>query len=336
LRSLWLAVAGITAYEIAPASVFTLVAGDLGVGSTGVSWLVSGFVLGMALFSIPGGIVLDRVDNRAVVVAGGAMFLLSAIWAALAAEAGAYPSLLAARFVAGVVNAVVWTACVNVVGATFPADRQGTGIGFLTTSVPGGFAIAHVVAPRLAASIGWVWGFVAFGAWTAILAAGFWLYTRGFGIRSDLPTPTRGEFARVLRDRAVWAIAGLAFAAFSLNLFFNNWLPTYLVDWFGLSPGVRRTSPADRARLVSRHRAAGGADRRRPHGRGPAGRARGRRVRHADGAGPAFALRPRTGHRERRRHGAVGRQHGRVRGRVPRPDSDRDAHRADGRLRRGV
>lgn len=232
---LWVAVTGITAFEIAPASVLGLVAVDLAVGPTAVSWLVSIFILGMAVFSLPAGFVLDRGDNRRVVLLMAGFFLATTGWAAAASEAGVYWSLLVARFLAGVVNVILWTAAINLVGTAFARSRQATGIGFLLTSIPGGFAIAHALTPVLARGVGWPRSFVVYGAWTLLGALGFWVYTRGLAVETSSTVPTRAELVTVLRNRWVWAVGGLAFAAFSLNLFFNNWLPTYLVDRFQFS-----------------------------------------------------------------------------------------------------
>jgi nitrate/nitrite transporter NarK len=232
---LWLAVGGTTAYEIAPASVLSVVAGDLNVGSTGVSWLVSIYLLGMAVFSIPSGLALDRIDNRHAIAGFGLLFTLTTVGAGIAAETGAFWAVGALRFVGGCVTVFLWTAAVNVVGSAFAQRRQGTGLGFLSTSIPGGFAVAHVSAPLLDSWIGWELGFLAFGGVTALSAVALWIYARGFDLRTSLETPTRSEFFRVLANRWVWVVGALAFIGFALNIFFNNWLPTFLVDQYDLS-----------------------------------------------------------------------------------------------------
>jgi nitrate/nitrite transporter NarK len=232
---LWLATIGITTVEIAPASVLQLVAADLDVSPTGVSWLVSVFLLGMVVFSLPAGLVLDRGDDRRVILLMGVGYLLSAVWAAWAGAAGAYWWLVAARFVGGALNIVLWTAAINVVGAAFVRSRQGTGLGFLLTAIPVGFATSHVATPVLASAVGWPSSFVVYGLLTAASVVGFWLYSAELELRIQTSTPDRAAFAAVLRNPWVWAVGGLAFAAFSLNLFFNNWLPTYLIETFGFS-----------------------------------------------------------------------------------------------------
>ncbi len=232
---LWLAVVGVTTFEIAPASVLRLISADLGVSPTGVSWLVSVFLLGMVVFSLPAGFVTDRLDDRWVILAMAGLYGLSVLWAVWASLAGAYWWLVGARFVGGAVNVVLWTAAVNVVGATFDRSRQGIGLGFLLTSVPGGFAVAHAVTPLLAGAVGWPGSFLVYGAMTVIATGGFWVATRGIEIRVKTEPPDPAAFATVLTNRWVWAVGILGFATFSLNLFFNSWLPTYLVDEFGLS-----------------------------------------------------------------------------------------------------
>lgn len=232
---LWITTAGITAFEIVPASVLSLLVSDLSVTPTAVSWLVSIFILGMVILSIPAGVLLDRRNNRHIILLSAVLFLLSTIWTVFASLAGSYWMVLLARLVAGALNVVIWTASVNIVGTAFDPTRQGTGIGFLTTSIPGGFAISHVLTPVLAGYIGWERSFVVYGMMTAIAGMGFWLYTREFDLRTKVMVPSRRDFLKVLQNKYVWGIGGLAFAAFSLNMFFNNWLPSYLATEFYFS-----------------------------------------------------------------------------------------------------
>lgn len=232
---LWLTTAGITAFEIVPASVLSLVVTDLSVSPTAVSWLVSVFILGMVILAVPAGLVLDRRNNRHIILLSAILFLISTVWTALASLLGLYWMMVVARLVGGALNVILWTASVNIVGAAFDRAHQGTSIGFLTTSIPGGFAISHVLTPIIAGYIGWERSFVVYGVMTALAGMGFWLYTRRFDIRTQVMVPTRRDFLKVLQNKYVWGIGGLAFAAFSLNMFFNNWLPSYLASEFHFS-----------------------------------------------------------------------------------------------------
>jgi len=226
---LWFTTAGITAFELVPASVLSVVVEDLGVTQTSVSWLVSVFILGMATVAIPAGLLLDRHDNRVIILISTFAFLGTTLVTAYLSVRNSFQLLVLIRFLAGTLNVIIWTASVNIVGTTFVRTRQGTGIGFLSTSIPGGFALTHLLTPSLAEIISWEWTFAVYGGLTALAGLGFWVFTRPFDVRTNVEVPSREDFMTVLQNRYVWGIGVLAFAAFSLNMFFNNWLPTYLV-----------------------------------------------------------------------------------------------------------
>lgn len=236
--TLWLAFNFIVAYEIAPASLLPLVQEDLGVGATAASWLVSVLLLGMAGFSIPAGIVLDRVDNRRAIFVSTGAVLLSTLWAWRAGTVEAYDRLVVARFLGGAAIVTLWTAGVNVVDGAFGRENQGTAIAVFATSIPGGFVIGHLTAPLLATWVGWAGTFAVYGLLGALAIGGFAVVSRNVSIAVDVETPSRREFAAVLRNPQVWAVSGMAFAAFSLNLIFNSWLPTYVAGNFSLPLGI--------------------------------------------------------------------------------------------------
>jgi nitrate/nitrite transporter NarK len=236
--TLWLSFDFVVAYEIAPASLLPLVQRSLDVGPTAASWLVSVLLLAMAVFAIPAGIALDRVDNRRAILLSTAVVLLTTVWTWHAGREGAYVWLLVARFVSGGAIVTLWTAAVNVVDGVFDRENQGTAIAVLATSIPGGFVIGHLTAPFLAARVGWAGTLPIYGVLALFGIGGFAVATRGVPITVDVETPTRREFAAVLRNRHVWLVGGMAFAAFSLNIFFNSWLPTYVAGNFSLPLGV--------------------------------------------------------------------------------------------------
>lgn len=236
--TLWLAFNFVVAYEIAPASLLPLVQEGLGVGATAASWLVSVLLLGMAGFSIPAGIILDRVDNRRAIFLSTGAILLSTVWAWRAGTADAYDRLVVARFLGGAAIVILWTAGVNVVAGAFDRENQGTAIAVFATSIPGGFVISHLTAPLLAARVGWAGTFPVYGLLGTLSIGGFAVVSRDVSITVDVETPSRQEFAAVLRNPQVWAVSGMAFAAFSLNFIFNSWLPTYVAGNFSLPLGI--------------------------------------------------------------------------------------------------
>lgn len=236
--ALWLAFVFVVAYEIAPASFLPLVEAGLEIGPTAASWLVSIFLLAMAGFSIPTGLLLDRVDNRKAILLSAFAVLLTSVWAWRAGTGGAYTRLLVARFVGGMATVTLWTAAVNVVDGAFDRESQGTAIAVFATSIPAGFVVSHLTAPLLASRVGWAGAFPVYGLLGVLAIGGFAIVSRGVDISVDVETPTRREFGAVLRNPHVWAVAGMAFVAFSLNLLFNSWLPTYVAENFSLPLGL--------------------------------------------------------------------------------------------------
>ena len=232
---LWLATVFVVAYEIVPASVLPLVRTDLGVDAATGSWIVSAILLSMAIFSLPAGVVLDRVDERRAIGVAAIAFFATTIWAWLAGSAGSFPSLLAARFAGGAALVALWTASVDVVGASFDADRQGTAIAFLATGVPGGYALGHLTGPVLANAFGWPATFPPYGALTVLFVGFYLIGSRRRTVATGSRPPTGADLRRVFGNDGVWTVGALAFAAFSLNLLFNSWLPTYFVERFSVS-----------------------------------------------------------------------------------------------------
>lgn len=232
----WLLAAVLNAYIIAPASFFPVIADRLAIDSTATSWLVSVmFGLG-AVVSIPAGIALDRVDNRiAVAVATGGL-VVSCLWAWRAALDGSYRSLLAARALGGLTFPVIWTAGMNLIGRTFDPTTQATAIGVYTTSAPAGFAIGQLTGSLIVSQFGWAAPFGVFAIPMCLAGVLFWVTSRRAPQRNaDTPTPRLAEFRYVLGNRHVQSVAVMGFLAYSVYVFFNSWMPSYLTEQLGLS-----------------------------------------------------------------------------------------------------
>ena len=236
LASLWGVSTASAAYSIVPASVLTLVMETMGVGPTGASWVISVVYLGMFTLAIPAGFVLDRVGTRRGVVVANLGLVAATVGSYLAAAADAYLLLLATRYLAGVCLVAGWTADVNAVGGAFGDDRQATAIGILATSVVAGFAVGQFAGPVVATRYGWPATLLAFGSLALVGLAAFVPLGWSVEFRApDADVPRWAEFRTVLTDAGVWTVALLAAAAFSLNLIFNNWMPTYLTETFAVS-----------------------------------------------------------------------------------------------------
>lgn len=221
-----------TAYEILPASITPLVVADMGVDATAVNALVSA-MLGVAVVaSVPAGGLIDRIDHRRAVGLAAALFVLAGIGSWAAARAGTYEWILAMRLLAGVGFVVVWNAGVDVFGRF---RRPATATSLFTASGPIGFAVGHVTGPLFAESVGWPVAFLVYPLLTIAPAAYVVLGGAGPVRDAGVDVPRIGEYGRLLRNRTVVILCLLGFLSYSLYLFVNSWMPTYLATELDVS-----------------------------------------------------------------------------------------------------
>lgn len=224
----------VAATQIMPASVLTLIMADLDVRPALASSLVSLTLLSPALLALPVGFALDRVDNRLVLFVGTLFIVGSGVWSWDAAVRGAYLELLASRLLTGVGIAMTWTAGANVVSAAFTGRNAATVTGIYTASAPMGYVVGQAIPPLVATYANWRVNFLLFAAASGL---SFVLFAVGgyrtAAIAETEETASWTDFRRVLTNRGVWAVAIMSFAGYSLNLFFNSWMPTYLSEELG-------------------------------------------------------------------------------------------------------
>jgi predicted MFS family arabinose efflux permease len=233
------------AYEIAPASVVPLIRDGLGIGPTAAGWLVSAMYATAVVASVPVGIALDRLNARRVVTAAALGLLVAGVWGWQAATAGAYWWLIASRVLGGFTYVVFWNAGADLVGEAVAPERRATAVSVFTASAPVGFALGQFGGPLVADAFGWP---AIFPVFAAIAAAGVALFLGATVGRSlgggATAAPDRRQFLSALTDRAVWTLSTLAFLAFSLYLFLNSWLPSYLESELGVSLALAGTLTA--------------------------------------------------------------------------------------------
>jgi nitrate/nitrite transporter NarK len=236
LAGTWLLSVLANAYLIVPASVMppTMATLDTGPGLT--VWLVSGAFAGWAVSNVAVGLVIDRTSDRAVATVATLGLALTGVWSWRAGLAGDVPSLLASRAVAGVAMGAVWTTGANLVGRAFAAEHQGTALGVFTTSAPVGLALGQSAGPLVDAAWGWPANYLLLGTSSLAGYALFVLAHRRTVLAPvDRSVPGLAALLGVVREPAVAYGSVLGFLAYSLFLFFNSWMPTYLTQAFSLS-----------------------------------------------------------------------------------------------------
>ena len=141
------------------------VAGVLLMQEYGFSQVVMGrvfsaFLLGYALFQIPGGMLADRYGARRV-LAGAALWRVAAttllaapIWGGFALAA-----MLALRFLLGVGEAPTFPSAAQAVARCVPPAGQGRANGFVIAAIGVGSAAAPPLVTAVMVGWGWLAGF---------------------------------------------------------------------------------------------------------------------------------------------------------------------------------
>ncbi|RQG87930.1 MFS transporter [Natrarchaeobius halalkaliphilus] len=235
--AMWLLTTIGYAYIIVPTSVLPVIQESLLIGPLAASVILSITLAAQSISNVPVGALLDRMDNLHVLGWATVGLVIAGLWGWYAAASGDYWSLLGSRGLGGVVTVVMWTVGVNVTTGLYQFDRRATAIGFFTTSAPAGFALGQFTGPVVANSFGWESTF----AFYSIVAGATFGFVVIASARCSSPTtpetpvPTLDEVRAVLGNDSVWLIAILAGISFSAFFVLTNWMPSYLVDEYGLS-----------------------------------------------------------------------------------------------------
>ena len=221
--------AGFNTYLIAPASVIPLFAETFGIDKTTAGLSISVFFLSWGIANLPGGLVMDRYDNRRLVLGGTVVFVAACVVTAVAPN---YPVFLAARLVGGATGAFLWTANANVVSRVFPESRLALGTSLFVASGPVGQAIAQFLGPILANAAGWRTLFLVYPVLATVGVPILYLAVRD-PVRSD-DSVSMAQFGRTFRNPTILAVSLASACSFALFLFFNSWMPTYATEELGV------------------------------------------------------------------------------------------------------
>ncbi|QXJ21306.1 MFS transporter [Actinomadura graeca] len=179
----------------------------LGLGATGLQWVVNAYSLTFAGFLLLGGRAADLFGRRRVFVAGLGLFTAASLAGGLAQDAG---TLIGARAAQGLGAAILAPVTLSLITATFPAGPARTrAIATWTAVGTAGGATGGLVGGLLTDHLDWRWVLlinVPVGAVTAVIAA-LWLRDdRAPGPRPRLDLPG-----------ALLVTAGVALLAFGIG-----------------------------------------------------------------------------------------------------------------------
>ncbi|WP_419916681.1 MFS transporter [Candidatus Poriferisodalis sp.] len=151
-----------------------------GATASDVGWGVAGFMIFTAASLPLAGRLADRIGRKRIFQIGLAMFVLSAVFSAVAPTVW---TLNGARVIQGIAGAAILPSSLSLVLPLFPESRRTTAVGLWSASGPLAAAIAPQVSGLLLAAAGWrVLYFV-----SAPVAA--LLFVLGLRMLTELPTP---------------------------------------------------------------------------------------------------------------------------------------------------
>lgn len=125
---------------------------DLGMGLSGLEWVVIAYTLALAALLLTGGWLADTLGNRRIFLWGLAVFTVASLGAGLAPTG---PLLIGARVLQGAGAALMMPATLAIISGTFPARRRGMAIGIWAGVSAGGLAIGPLLGAALTESLGW-------------------------------------------------------------------------------------------------------------------------------------------------------------------------------------
>jgi MFS transporter, ACS family, glucarate transporter len=139
---------------------------EFGLDNVRLGWVFSAFVLGYALFQAPGGRLADRFGPRRI------LFFATIWWALFTALFAMVPAgipgvllvLLAARFLLGIGEAMVYPASNRLVAGWIPTQERGAANGWIFAGVGAGAGVTPPLITVILLHYGWRWSFWICGA----------------------------------------------------------------------------------------------------------------------------------------------------------------------------
>ena len=175
---------------------------DISAGIAG--WLITGYTLAVAAFSVPSGRIADVTGRKTVLAAGIMIFTVCCIAAVFSMSVF---MLLAARILQGTGAAMIFSTNTAVLISSFPEEKRGRALGCSMAATYAGLSAGPALGGFLNYNFGWRSIFILTGV---LGAAAF--FAAAFGIRREKPEP---------RSRSLDFKGNLLYAAFIVFLMYG-------------------------------------------------------------------------------------------------------------------
>lgn len=227
---IWLATVSLNAHIIAPAPVFPELQTLYGVGNAAVAALISIVLLAAIVVQVPGAYLIDRWDNRSLVLLAIVGLNATSLPPLVSAS---YQVALLSRFATGLFVPLIFVGFANLVTDAFPTARARI-LGAYLSSPPAGYALGTFGTAFVPPVFGLPAVYLVYALpLLALLPLIRWA-ARGIPHHRGTMLGLRSYLA-AFRSGPLWLL-GLAFAAtYALYILFTSWMPTFLRGAAGAS-----------------------------------------------------------------------------------------------------
>ncbi len=209
-----------------------LIREDLTLSFTQAGSLIAAATLAYALMQIPAGYLGDRFGPKRLFFIGilGTTTLLVAF-----GFVSQYWQALANEWVSGFFRALLFAPGMALITAWFPPERRAMAMAFHLTGILGGAIILNIVGPLLVEFSDWRFPFITFGAIGILASLAYLRFSEEApGTRSEQKVNI-SDVGNLLRNRIMWLCGGIQYARLAVFAGVSSWLPTLLIDSWGLS-----------------------------------------------------------------------------------------------------
>jgi MFS family permease len=225
LLAVWVVPMGLsgTAVALTPISV------DLGADQTLLQWVVNGFNVVFAVFTLVWGMLSDRIGYRTTFRFGVVLYLAGATLTSLA---GSLAVVVVTRTLAGVAGAAVFTGAASVISNTFDGRARGRMFALYGATIGLGLASGPSIAGALIAVSGWRLVYAVHAVLLVLALTGSLLIPR---VMSPTVHPTRRIDISFLRNPRFMAMCLVAVAGSIGFVTMLTYLPTAFSATLGLT-----------------------------------------------------------------------------------------------------
>lgn len=227
---------------------------DHGLTDVQLGWVFSAFLIGYAMFQVPGGWLADRYGPRIVISAGVVWWGVFTALTALVPPglAASVALLLGTRFLLGAGEAVLFPSSNKLVSAWIPSSERGLANGLIFAGVGAGAGITPPLIIYILTYWGWHASFYASASIGLLVGLGWFLLVRDkprshpFAsteevkkIEAGIPAASHAEapalsWRAILGSRNVWAVTASYFTFGYVTYIFFSWFFIYLSRVRGL------------------------------------------------------------------------------------------------------